>query len=375
MRATRHIASLDGLRGIAAFLVVVSHVALLYPHLPGWFSLNIGAEAVEIFFALSGFLMASLYAARPIDRVAATDYLVHRFARIYPVYLVAVLFVVFLSSVPGLDYIHPIEGPVEILRHVVLLGSSGVFWSVPPEIQFYFFFLLVWLCLSNPRKYRFLALFLTLCLMLDAVFDFPGPGILLPSKIHFFLSGVAAGLLFASGRLRPTGPAVGIATLALLGFVFLSKMLMWRDQQDGWGLVMAVTAGVIVFLTAQEHTLSRAVLASPPLRFLGKISFSLYLFHVPVMFLSMKTLDMFLPGAVSVVLAVGIAVVFATFSYHLVEDPARRWLVEGWKRHRAGHGDGLARPGETQVRESQTRDAHPRDAQSRNPNGRMPSTA
>ncbi|PYE46133.1 peptidoglycan/LPS O-acetylase OafA/YrhL [Rhizobium sp. PP-F2F-G20b] len=335
MRATRHIASLDGLRGIAAFLVVMSHVALLYPHLPGWFSLNIGAEAVEIFFALSGFLMASLYAARPLDRVAATDYLVHRFARIYPVYLVAVLFVVLLSLVPGLDYIHPIHGPVEILRHVVLLGSSGVFWSVPPEIQFYFFFLLVWLCLSSPRRYRILALFLVACVAVDAVFDFPGPGILLPSKIHFFMAGVAAGLLYASGRLRPKGWVVGVATLGLLGFVFLSKILLWRDQQDGWGLVMAVTAGVIVFLTAQEHVLSRALLASPPLRFLGKISFSLYLFHVPVMFLSMKTLGLFVPGPVAVVLSVCLAVVFATYSYHLIEDPVRRRLVERWKRHRA----------------------------------------
>lgn len=335
MSTTRHIASLDGLRGIAAFLVVTSHVALLYPRMPGWFSLNIGAEAVQIFFALSGFLMASLYAARPLDRVTATDYLVHRFARIYPVYLVAVLFVVLLSLVPGLDYIHPIHGPVEILRHVVLLGSTGVFWSVPPEIQFYLVFLLVWLCLSNPRRYRFLALLLAVCLAVDATFDFPGPGILLPSKIHFFMAGVAAGLLFASGRLRPKGPIVGIATLGLLGFVFLSKILMWRDEQEGWGLGMAVTAGVIVFLTAQENVLSRALLASPPLRFLGKISFSLYLFHVPVMFLSMKTLGIFVPGPVAVVLSLVFAIVFATYSYHLIEDPVRRRLVESWKRSRA----------------------------------------
>jgi peptidoglycan/LPS O-acetylase OafA/YrhL len=350
MRTPHHIASLDGLRGIAAFLVVISHVALLYPHLPAGFTLNIGAEAVEIFFALSGFLMASLYAARPLDRDAALDYLVHRFARIYPVYLVAVAFVVFLSRVPGLDYIHAITGPVEILRHVAMLGSSGVFWSVSPEIQFYFFFLLVWLCLSNPRRFRMLAAILALCVIVDIDYGFPGPGILLPSKVHFFLAGVGAGLLYASGRWRPSGWPVGIAALGLLGFVFLSKMLMWRDQTDGWGLGMALTAGAIVFLTALEHPLSRAVLASRPLRFLGRISFSLYLFHLPVMFLSMKTLTEFLPGGIAILAAVGLAVLFATFTYHLIEDPARRVLVTAWKgraagparRARAGHGQGLA---------------------------------
>lgn len=334
MHAKRHIASLDGLRGLAAFLVVLSHVALLYPHLPKGFTLNIGAEAVEIFFALSGFLMASLYGARPLDRAAATDYLVHRFARIYPVYLVAVAFVVFLSSVPGLDYIHPIRGMVEIARHVLLLGSSGVFWSVPPEIQFYFFFLLVWLCLSNPRKYRLLAVGLAACLVADVALGFPGPGILLPSKIHFFLAGVGAGLLFASGRLRPRGWPVGLATIALIAFVFVSKILLWRDQQDGWGLTMALTAGAIVFLVAQEQAMSRAVLASPPLRFLGKVSFSLYLFHVPVMFLSMKTLTLFFPGALAMALSVGVAVIFAGFSYSLIEDPVRRALIDGWRRRR-----------------------------------------
>ncbi len=330
MRATKHIASLDGLRGIAAFLVVLSHVALLYPHLPGWFTLNIGSEAVAIFFALSGFLMACLYAGRPLDRAAAADYLVHRFARIYPVYLVAVFFVMLLSAIPGLDYVHPIHGPVEILRHVFLLGSTGVFWSVPPEIQFYLFFLLIWLCLADPRRYQAVAVLIVSLVLLAALFDFPGPGILLPSKVHFFLAGVLAGLLYESGRLRMVGWPVGVAALGLLAFVFLSKILLLR-QGGGWGLAMALTSAAIVFFSALEHPVSARVLACRPLRFLGRISFSLYLFHVPVMFLAMKAFTEVFPGLVAVALSIGAAVLFAAFSYHLIEDPVRRFLVLQWK--------------------------------------------
>jgi len=183
----RHISSLDGLRGFAAFVVVLSHIHLLYPAVSWWPVLDIGSEAVALFFALSGFLMVYLYGDRPFTRATASEYLVHRFARIYPVYLVAVLFVIALSAIPALGYLYPISGVVEIARHLMMLGSTGVFWSIPPETQFYLFFLLIWMWLDNPKCYAPLAAALACLLAVDAFFDFPGPGILLPSKIEYFL--------------------------------------------------------------------------------------------------------------------------------------------------------------------------------------------
>lgn len=96
-----YIPSLDGLRGIAALLVVQAHIGLVFPYTALHF-ITMGSEAVGLFFALSGFLMAHLYGSRPVTREAVLDFLVSRFARIYPVYLAAVLLVATLSGVQDL---------------------------------------------------------------------------------------------------------------------------------------------------------------------------------------------------------------------------------------------------------------------------------
>ena len=81
MRERRHIASLDGLRGITALAVVMAHVYLVFPALGPLPLPDIGSGAVAIFFAISGFLMAYLYGDRPFSRKNAADFLVNRFAR------------------------------------------------------------------------------------------------------------------------------------------------------------------------------------------------------------------------------------------------------------------------------------------------------
>jgi peptidoglycan/LPS O-acetylase OafA/YrhL len=90
------IASLDGPRGITASAVVYAHINFSYPSANPWIHLATGDEAAAIFLSLSGFLMALLCPNKPMN---GRDYPVHRFARIYPVYLVSVLFVVALSLV------------------------------------------------------------------------------------------------------------------------------------------------------------------------------------------------------------------------------------------------------------------------------------
>src|SRR5690606_28104925 len=187
MAEIKHIGSLDGLRGFAASAVVFTHIESIYTVLAPIEIAKVGEQGVAIFFALSGFLMAYLYGSKPFSRPAAADYLVSRFARIYPVYLFAVLVCALLSAWPGLDYIDHLVGPVEIIRHVAMLGSQGVFWSIPPEIQFYLFFLLLWYCFANPQKSQALLAAIACLFAVAALLKFPGPGIMLLSKLPYFL--------------------------------------------------------------------------------------------------------------------------------------------------------------------------------------------
>lgn len=333
-----HIASLDGLRGLAAAMVVMAHVGLVFPSLAALDLPIMGSEAVGLFFALSGFLMAYLYGAQPVTRSAVLDFLVSRFARIYPVYLAAVVVVMLLSMTPGLDYIQPIRGTLDFMRHVVLLGSSGVFWSVPPEIQFYVFFPVLWLCLGQPRRFPGLIAILMALVAVDGLLGLPGPGILLLSKLPYFVFGTVAGRLHIVWGPASRSMLVGVLAL-LLPLLFMSYRYVLPAVDPGfWGMHSAFASAVIVALVAWQAPLSATVFASPPLRFLGAISFSLYLFHVPAMFLARHTLNGLLPEPVVIPLTFLIAVLAAWFLHVTIEMPARQWLVGLWRKSRLRSG-------------------------------------
>ncbi|SMD07661.1 acyltransferase [Rhizobium sp. RU36D] len=337
MQRPQHIGSLDGLRGIASLAVVLSHIILLFPNESWAGALVFGNEAVALFFCLSGFLMAYLYGSKAFTRETATDYLFSRVVRIYPVYLVAVLAVAGLSLLAPLDYPQPLLGSVQIMRHVLLLGSTGVFWSIPPEIQFYVFFLLLWFWMAAPRRRLVVGVAIGILFMLLAITGFPGPGILLPSKLPYFLFGALAGWLFSLMGTGQNGPVVGIITLGALGFFFASRAL-FNTENDFWGLSSAIAAAGIVFMAASGSALSNRVLTASPLRFLGKISFSLYLFHMPVMFLTSRALPTDLPAPIAISVCVLAAIGFSTLSYRLIEAPSRRMLMNTWRRRRELRG-------------------------------------
>lgn len=328
-----YIPSLDGLRGVAALLVVEAHIGFIFPitapHL-----VTLGDEAVGLFFALSGFLMAHLYGSRPVTRENVLDFLVSRFARIYPVYLAAVVFVAMLSIMQNLDFVQPIVGVTDFVRHVFLLGSSGVFWSIPPEIQFYLLFPVLWLCLAQPHRYSGVIVGLTVVVIVDGLVELPGPGIMLVSKLPYFLFGAIAGMMHSHWNRWNPSALTGILTLFLLAVFFTYRHVSSGFTPEFWSLQSAVAAAVIVGLVARQPPIAAHVLAAAPVRFLGKISFSLYLFHVPIMFLTRLTFDALMPEPALIVVTLFVAAIGAWFIHETIEVPGRRRLVQLWQDNR-----------------------------------------
>jgi peptidoglycan/LPS O-acetylase OafA/YrhL len=341
----RHIGSLDGLRGFAAAIVVLSHLDTFVPaigHLP---MLKLGSLGVAIFFALSGFLMAYLYGSRPLTRETGASYLVSRFARIYPVYFVAICLSAWLSSLPELNYPDKMVGLTEVTRHVVMLGSRGVFWSIPPEIQFYGFFLVLWLLFREPQKYQAIALGVAVFLAADAILGFPGPGFLLISKLPYFLLGAVAGRMKSTQTDTHPNIFMDIAALALLMFFVTINALGILTYEHFWGLHTALAAAVIVYLFACEGPISTYIFGSAPLRFLGSVSFSLYLFHVPVLFLANKWLSGLLSPSWIVAIALVTVVLVSWLSFLIIEGPTRRYIVSNWNiRFRSFAAGSTAKP-------------------------------
>jgi peptidoglycan/LPS O-acetylase OafA/YrhL len=338
MAERTRIASLDGLRGLAASAVVFAHIRFFYPDHSYWLNVDVGDEAVALFFSLSGFLMAALYSQRPFN---AADFMVHRLARIYPVYFVSLLVVFALTAIYGTDYIYPIIGPTEMVRHVIMLGSSGVYWSIPPEIQFYLYFLLIWLWIERPERYSWVPIVTAIALVVSAFFGFPGPGILLPSKLHFFLFGVIAGRLHVRNLLPANGLLVGLAAIGLLLFFFLGRAF-FPTGTPFWGsysLAPSLTAAVIVYLCAGGSRLPDRLLGVGPLASIGKISFSLYLLHLPVLFLGMTWFATILGALPALVLSLVLAYCVAALSYAAIEAPSRTYLIGLWKGRIGRRGD------------------------------------
>ena len=328
-----YIPSLDGLRGIAALLVVQAHIGLIFPSTASHL-MTMGDEAVGLFFALSGFLMAHLYGSRPVTKENVLDFLVSRFARIYPVYLAAVVLVALLSSMQDLNFVQPIIGSTDFVRHVFLLGSSGVFWSIPPEIQFYLLFPLLWLCLARPHRYSGVIVGFTVVLVVDGLLELPGPGIVLVSKLPYFVFGALAGTMHSYWDRWAPSAITGIFTLFLLAVFFTYRHILPSFSPEFWSLQSAVAAAAIVALVARQPPIATHVLAAAPVRFLGTISFSLYLFHVPIMFLARRTFDTLMSEPALVVVTLFVAAGGAWFLHETIEVPSRRLLLRFWQQHR-----------------------------------------
>jgi hypothetical protein len=128
--------ALDGLRGLAAMMVIADHTC-------EWFR-GLGASGVLIFFALSGFLLARPFihnAEFALSFDYMSGYFKRRFMRILPMYYTYIFVVFIMSGRYNLAFLH-----------ALFLEGDGHLWAIPQEIVFYILFPLVVLCIYVPLK-------------------------------------------------------------------------------------------------------------------------------------------------------------------------------------------------------------------------------
>ncbi len=317
--AQGQIKALNAVRGLAALLVVFSH-------LHDYAGVRFGPEreghlGVMIFFTLSGFLMGLLYLSKPASARNVWGYAVARLSRIAPPYLIVVLlsFAVYTLVDPGFPYAIDSHN---LLRHLLFSGNVSVLWSIPPEVQFYALFVVLWWAVQRtPRGAGALIAVLVLAVVAicwrDAV-----PGTFVGSKLHYFLMGSLLGGLHTRLRALPVSTAaLTVLQAGLLVSLVLFMLGAINLHADYWNdLAPALVCGLAVYAYSHDRTAIDSALAARPLQWLGDWSFSLYLLHVPVLYLlGQAGLPRSPAGAAAGVL--GVLVVTAAFSV-LVEHPA-----------------------------------------------------
>jgi peptidoglycan/LPS O-acetylase OafA/YrhL len=369
---------LDTLRAVAVFAVMIHH---FFPaeRLPDpWAGLPWGQWGVQLFFVLSGFLITGilLRAKLGIERqeigslFALRQFYIRRFLRIMPIYyLVVVLGIIFNFETTR-------EITVPLLTHTLNfhMAYEGVydkvyahFWSLNVEEHFYLVW--PWLVTFLPRR-SLIILLLTVVLMaplcrieLYEAWGSPAGFILTPSSLDVLSMGAL--LAFARERFGTEGlfyqrglPCVAIIGLVLVTLVKLPLTIFsWQLVDYLWGL----GAGLLFFFIVAHA--SKGVdgalgwlLNFPGLRYIGKLSYGIYLYHlfVPLLLyysfdaLGVNIVPLFLgPFKVPVFMLTTIGLAVA--SWYFIEQPAnslKRYFPMRAAKPRTGNLD-MAVPAES----------------------------
>jgi peptidoglycan/LPS O-acetylase OafA/YrhL len=308
--------ALDGLRGIAALVVVIHHslltIAVLslpyyvngagnepgtLPWLLIYTPLHIaweGTGAVFVFFVLSGFVLTLPVVGGGYDWVS---YYPQRLLRLYlPVWGAVILAVVLMFIVPRTADVssawlslHPDRFvTIHLLQDLTLVPGAGWFasplWSLTWEVLFSLLLpVIVWLTLRLRRAHGVL---LVVAILVSAVGG--ATGVLAVAYMPMFVVGVIIAMnrdaIRAWCARLGTAAWIGIAVLAVLGLTsgwLLAAFGIW-NRVRGAATGVALVAAALFVIMALEWPGARRTFETRPLRTLGRLSFSLYLVHEPI---------------------------------------------------------------------------------------------
>ena len=331
-----HIPALDGLRGFAALTVVAGHMASHQFVLPP-FANPLGGLGVALFFTLSGFLMSYLYASRKFDFGNVYNYAVSRLSRIAPAYLLVIIASYLIVRYWDADFSYQINN-ANLLRHLLFSGNVGPLWSIPPEMQFYVFFVFLWWSIAKCSHHVYWPLVGVLIVSLIVLcFVTKAPGTTLPSKLHLFMLGAGSGLIrYHRPRTAISGTFLTLIQFSsIMALLFCDLDLCGKIDRDEYLYLLvgnttytsplfSLVCFAAVLSLSYPSKIADAVFANKPMRLLGAWSFSTYLLHDPLLRLAeglVKNGYMNEWGAA----ALGIAVIIAASATlnMLVEKPAQ----------------------------------------------------
>lgn len=340
MTKTDHLPALDGLRGFAALLVVVAHLPKAgLAAAPAPLS---GPLGVMLFFILSGFLMGHLYLTKPFDRAACSRYLAARAARVLPLYYAVVVTCFVLSKLLGPAFSFNM-GLGSLSRLLLLVGHDYVFWSIPPEVQFYFIFLIPWALAEKRRLTAWLpvtGLVIATIFLLRPLF----PGISALGQLQIFLTGVLVAVARRRlvTRIEPRAALMAqIAGLLLCGFTIAGLIPIngiiqgagrSKDDIAYASLPLSLVVGSVLLAYSIETPFARAIFANRIARLLGAWSFGIYLLHWPIMHgvhwaLAGRLTSPIEIGALGLAVTVG-AAAFVHYAFEMpVQRVLRPWLA------------------------------------------------
>lgn len=362
--------SLTGIRAWAATWVLTYHawvfaeprsVSIQLPQLLIDFTpfLSCGWAGVQIFFVLSGFLLALPYAEWQSglrDKPRLVDYFSRRILRVFPAYYFQLSILVLLMY--GRTGSLPIDSWVSAFRHFFMLfipipldgqALNGVWWTLPIEFSFYLALPVIAALLKPGRAYPLLFACLGTMLIwrystITMLADSPLPTKILvasqlPGSLDSFGIGIIGSIIYVN-RKSYSARLYSILTRTFIGplicFALVVILLYWIHWWHfdywtnsvlyySWTSVFSLAILGIILAAAEGNKLVSFLFGSRVIIFIGTISYGLYLWHFPIMDL-IRSLNMFVDSPFYIFpsllgMAMLASLVVAALSYHLIERP------------------------------------------------------
>ena len=356
---SKYLPSIDSLRALAVLAVIIYHVDVNY--LPG------GFLGVDLFFVLSGYLISSLIIKefRKTGTVNLYNFYIRRARRLLPaVYFMItvglVVMVLFNEVLLRKSHLDAIFGYIyssnwwyifHKLDYFDSFGAQSPFkhlWSLAIEEQFYMIFPLLFLLVNGKKKskdgtyklnknFLYVVLGLILVSLIAHILLFDINNI---SRIYFgtdtrafsLLVGVVGAILYPMERLHSkVTPQQNMiySILSLVSIAGLITVMIYTSEYNTWlykgGFLLVAILGLIVIISSgKQHTLMSKLLSFKPIVFIGKISYSLYLWHFPVLVLTTPVSEIGNPNIFFVILRIVLTFAVAIVSYVFVETPIRK---------------------------------------------------
>ncbi len=333
----KYLEHIDALRAISVILVILFHIN------PEYF--YFGYLGVDIFFVISGYVISnSIYDQQIIKKKSITKFYIKRFKRIFPI-----LFLVITTFLTMYVFLSPLSGNTNFYFNSAitsLLGVSNFYfinneinyfltesinpllhtWSLGVEEQFYILYPLFIVYLFKFLKGNFEKIFLIIFSL-----------ILLSFFIYYYADGILGNFYFPLSRFWEIGfgclaffylnisynykKILNLFFLIIIFFIFY-KTGNEKNIQETNLFITILTFICITSLRGVEKKSINKYIKKSKLPYLGKLSYSLYLWHLPVLYFC----EIYFTGIVSIIVFTFSTFLLSIISYHKYENPIRKSL-------------------------------------------------
>lgn len=351
----KYLPSIDSLRAIAVISVIIYHCNASF--LPG------GFLGVDLFFVLSGYLISSLIIRefRETGKVDLWNFYIRRGRRLLPavyfmITVILILMVIFnkpllekshLDSLFGYAYSSNWWYIFHRLDYFDTFGAISPFkhlWSLAIEEQFYMIFPLLFLVTNlGTRKgkisdnLKFVVLVLIVLSLITHIYLFDFNDI---SRVYYgtdtrafgLLVGVLGAIFLPMDTLNVRAPKsknLIISAISLISIILFIVIMFNISEYSiflyyGGFLLLSILFLIIIIFTGQQGTYMSLFMSFKPLVYIGKISYSLYLWHFPILVLTTPTAELGNPNLFYNFLRVILIFIVAHLSYKFIETPIRK---------------------------------------------------